>query len=252
MPNLKKLKHFIAMRLAAMGYKVVNVSRIPEDMDKEFHRVCELCRPYTCTSIERMYAMYQATRYIVEADVQGAIVECGVWRGGSAMIAALALKELGINNRKLYLYDTFAGMVEPTEKDTGLDGSPARPMWTRSQKTSHNDWCYAPLDEVSRNLASTQYPSNHCVFVRGKVEDTIPATMPDQIALLRLDTDWYSSTYHELLHLFPRLSSRGVLIIDDYGDWQGARDAVDQYISAHSIKLILHRVDHTGRIGIKA
>ena len=88
-------------------------------------------------------------------------------------------------------------------------------------------------------------------FVKGKVEDTIPKNTPEKIALLRLDTDWYESTYHELTHLFPLLSKHGVLIIDDYGHWQGARKAVDQYFGENNIQILLNRMDYSGRMAIK-
>jgi O-methyltransferase len=246
------MKEFVASRMAAMGYEIVNKSRLPADMEDDFHVIYKRCREYTSTSIERMYGMYKATEYIVRSDVKGAVVECGVWRGGSTMAAALTLQKLGVTDRWIYLYDTFSGMAEPSEKDISLDGSRAREIWSQSQSTSHNTWCYASLDEVRRNLLSTEYPVDRCVFVKGKVEDTIPETIPEKIALLRLDTDWFSSTYHELVHLFPRISPNGVLIIDDYGHWKGAREAVDEYIASRKLKLILHRLDYTGRIGIKS
>jgi hypothetical protein len=101
-------------------------------------------------------------------------------------------------------------------------------------------------------MQSTGYDARHIAYVKGKVEETLPQDAPDQIALLRLDTDWYESTYHELVHLYPRLAVGGVLIIDDYGHWQGARRAVDQYISENKLKLLLNRVDYTARICVKS
>jgi O-methyltransferase len=92
---------------------------------------------------------------------------------------------------------------------------------------------------------------SHVRLVKGKVEDTVPKNAPEKIALLRLDTDWYESTRRELVHLFPRLVPGGVLIIDDYGHWQGARKAVDEYIAGNQVKILLNRVDYTGRIGVK-
>jgi hypothetical protein len=83
------------------------------------------------------------------------------------------------------------------------------------------------------------------------VEETIPQHAPEQISVLRLDTDWYSSTKHELMHLFPRLSKNGVLIIDDYGHWAGARKAVDEYFADQTIQPLLNRIDQTGRACIK-
>ena len=100
-------------------------------------------------------------------------------------------------------------------------------------------------------MASTGYPANQISYVRGPVEQTIPITVPESIALLRLDTDWHASTRHELDYLFPRLVKGGVLIIDDYGHWQGARKAVDDYIAANKLNLLLSRIDYTGRLAVK-
>ena len=107
------------------------------------------------------------------------------------------------------------------------------------------------MEEARANLLCTGYPAGKMQFVKGKVEDTIPASAPEHIALLRLDTDWFESTYHELIHLYPRLSPGGILIIDDYGYWQGARKAVDRYIEEHQLKLLLTRVDDSARMSVK-
>jgi hypothetical protein len=104
---------------------------------------------------------------------------------------------------------------------------------------------------VKAAIASTRYPEGRVQFIKGRVEDTIPHRAPERISLLRLDTDWYESTRHELEHLYPRLVPGGVIVIDDYGCWQGARDATDEFISRHNITLLLNRMDYTGRIGVK-
>jgi hypothetical protein len=112
-------------------------------------------------------------------------------------------------------------------------------------------WCFSSIEEVKNNIATLNYPTEKVYFVKGKVEDTIPTTIPQKIAVLRLDTDWYESTKHELEHLFPLLVSGGVLIIDDYGHWEGARKAVDEYIEKNNLNILLNRIDYTGRIAIK-
>ena len=166
-------------------------------------------------------------------------------------MAAEVLANADDVDRIFYLYDTFAGMSEPSGKDKNREGTPAYDTWINRQRDGHNVWDYAPLAEVEKCMSQSSYPQQHIKFVQGKVEETIPDTMPEKIALLRLDTDWYESTYHELVHLFPRLSEGGVLIIDDYGHWQGAREAVDQYLSENNINLLLNRIDYTGRIALK-
>jgi hypothetical protein len=201
---------------------------------------------------DRLQALIEGVRYIHRAGLPGAMVECGVWRGGATMAAMIALMEAGSTDREFYLYDTFEGMSAPTQHDRRIDGRHAMPEFhARQTGSDRSDWCRAGLDDVRQAVLGTGYPAERIHFVKGKVEDTIPATMPDKIALLRLDTDWYESTRHEMVHLFPRLVQHGVLILDDYGHWQGARQAVDEYLDTNKIPLLLTRTDYTGRMGIK-
>jgi hypothetical protein len=161
----------------------------------------------------------------------------------------------GENNREIYLYDTFEGMSPPTEKDVKFDGSSAQSILNTDEKKElvKNNWCYASLEDVKENVLSTGYPESKIHFVEGKVEETIPLNIPDtNIALLRLDTDWFESTRHELIHLFPLLDAKGVLIIDDYGHWQGCKKAVDEYFNDLDDQYFFFRIDYTGRLIIKA
>jgi O-methyltransferase len=222
------------------------------DFDTEFLPILAKCQAATMTSVERLYALYKAVEYLSAAQIEGSFVECGVWRGGSIMCATLSLQQAGDTSRSIYLYDTFEGMVPPAEVDVDLSGQPASAQLAAEQRNKDSYiWAYSPLGAVRANVESTGYPSSRVHYVKGPVEDTIPATIPDAIALLRLDTDWYSSTYHELQHLFPRLVKGGVLIIDDYGHWQGARRAVDEYFGASEVKILLNRIDYTGRIAVR-
>ena len=219
--------------------------------DQQFLEIFGRCRDYTMTGIERAYALYKAVEYIVDNDIPGDIAECGVWRGGSCMLAALTLTRLGSEDRTLYLYDTFAGMTTPTERDINWEGQPAMEQWRRSDRGAVNEWCYGALADVQKNMGSTGYPPDRIRYVTGPVEQTIPGTMPRQLALLRLDTDWFESTYHTMQHLYPVLVGNGVLIIDDYGHWEGAREAIDRYVAEANAPLLLNRIDYTGRIAIK-
>lgn len=220
------------------------VNLLDIEADKTFLDIYEKVRPFTMVEIERCYALYQAVQYIIKNNIPGDLVECGVWKGGSAMLVAYTLKQAGIINRKLYLYDTFEGMTQPGE----MDGQPEKEEWDRSRVTDTlNKMCYAPVEEVKANMEKTGYPVELTMFIKGKVEDTIPGTIPLHISLLRLDTDWYESTRHELQHLYPLLSQHGVLIVDDYGAWQGARKATDEYFAAKN-NVLLQRIDWTGRL----
>jgi hypothetical protein len=206
--------------------------------------------PFTMTSLDRRASLLGAVDHLVRHRIAGAIVECGVWRGGSMMLAALALMARGDTTRDLWLYDTFEGMSEPTAADRDPYGESAAARLARTPRGT-GVWCEAGLADVQANLWSTGYPKERIHFVQGKVETTIPATLPARIALLRLDTDWYESTRHELAHLYPLLARHGVLVIDDYGHWQGARQAVDEYFAARAEPVFLHRVDYTARLVVK-
>ena len=104
---------------------------------------------------------------------------------------------------------------------------------------------------VKKNMASTDYPEENIIYIKGKIEETLPGYIPRKISILRLDTDWYESTKHELEHLYPILSPGGVLIIDDYGHFAGARKAVDEYFSGLEKPPYMPRIDYSGRIIIK-
>jgi hypothetical protein len=243
--------------LRRIGYDITPIEEteseagFPLDFDVATQDVCRFVRPFTMTSPERLFALRQSVQYVVQHQIQGDIVECGVWKGGSMMAVARTLQESGVFDRNLQLFDTFNGMSAPTQQDISLEGESAANLLSKSSKESSLMWACSALEEVKCNLLSTGYPAEHMSFIRGKVEETIPEYAPAQIALLRLDTDWYESTYHELLHLYPRLSPGGILIIDDYGHWAGARKAVDTYITEHNLQLLLNRIDYTGRICVK-
>ena len=223
---------------------------IHDDQDIE---TVQFVRPYTMTSPERVRALCSAVRYIEQAGIKGAVVECGVWRGGSMMAVARTLSNIGSTHRDLYLFDTFEGMTEPGPHDIALTGETAKCLLEQSDRTEDDPvWCYAPIERVAKALSLTGYPSELLHLIPGRVEETLATAAPGRIALLRLDTDWYESTREEMNVLFPRLVRGGVLIIDDYGHWQGARRAVDEYVKTHQLKLLLHPIDYTGRIGVKA
>ena len=208
--------------------------------------------PFTMTSAERIVSLCHAIQYVSQNEIGGDIVECGVWRGGSMMAAALTLTHLGDTSRALYLFDTFEGMTQPAHVDRDIrSGRLASDILSKEPKTGHV-WAISPIDAVRANLQTTGYPDDRILLIKGRVEDTIPESAPEQISVLRLDTDWYESTHHELSHLYPRLSEHGVLIIDDYGWWEGARKAVDEYFKANKLPLLLQRIDNSGgRIAIK-
>ncbi len=177
---------------AVLNHRAILAARFP-DFDAETLDILGRVLPHTMTSPQRIAAVIAAARYVEAAAVPGAFVECGVWKGGSSMAAALAFK----TPRPLFLFDTFEGMTAPTEADTRPGGQTAASMLKGAGKADPI-LCYSSVDEVRANMASTGYPAEHITYVKGRVEDTLPASAPNQIAILRLDTDWYESTRHEL------------------------------------------------------
>jgi O-methyltransferase len=222
------------------------------DRDPLITNVLTRVRPYTMTSDERIIALIDAVRYVVRNKIRGDFVECGVWRGGSVMTMALTLMAEGVSDRRLLIYDTFSGMSDPTEADVDFTGQAAKSVLERSPRTGDDVvWGVSGIEDVRRNIEAIGYPRANVSYVQGRVEDTIPQHAPREIALLRLDTDWYESTRHELVHLYPLLVENGVLIIDDYGHWRGARAATDQYFGSFDKAPYMHRIDYTGRLIIK-
>ena len=250
------MKRLVQSALRRLGYELRRVpsGRSPHanlrDVSEQERRTIESVLPFTNTSVERVLALINAVAYVTRSRIPGDITECGVWRGGSMMAVALTLLAHGDKSRKLFLYDTYEGMSQPTDHDTTSWGDSAAALLGRYPRGT-GPWCHAGIDEVRANLESTGYPKDMIVMVAGKVEDTLPKHLPGQLSVLRLDTDWYESTKHELTYLYPLLARNGVLIIDDYGHWEGARKAVDEYFQAQAGAHFLHRIDYTGRLLVK-
>jgi O-methyltransferase len=220
------------------------------DLTPTEREIIARARPYTMTSFARLVALVQAVQHVVRSGIPGPIAECGVWRGGSMMAVAGTLLAEGDTTRDLYLYDTFEGMSSPGEQDVDFSGIPAATRFRKASKRKQS-WCYASMEDVQANLESTGYPQDRMHFIKGKVENTLPQSAPETLSILRLDTDWYESTRHELECLYPRLEQGGILIIDDYGHWRGARRATDEFFAAQTVRPFLHRIDYTGRLAVK-
>jgi hypothetical protein len=243
------MRNFIQRLLAHTGYQFTRL--IPRDFTPEEAELVRRVRPYTLTSPESVLSAVRAVEYVVANGIEGDIVECGVWRGGSMMAMALTLLRLGAGDRELQLFDTFEGMTAPTKDDVDFRGVDAASQLARDTTRTKSISAYAPLEVARQALASTGYDMRRVHFVQGRVEDTLPDRAPAKVSVLRLDTDWYESTRHELEHLYPRLVRGGILIIDDYGHWKGSRKAVDEYVAKHRLPIFLHRLDWTGRIAVK-
>lgn len=250
--EIKRYQPAAARRNATKKKPRRKPSSYPKNFGEERKQICAAVAPYTMTNVSKLGAAIDAVEYVVRSGIEGAIVECGVWKGGSSMAMAMKLMNMNAASRNLYLYDTFSGMSAPTAHDVSTNGRVAMEKYLEKKTADDGcDWARSALEEVQENMKSSGYPFEKCHFVQGKVEDTIPRVVPEKIAILRLDTDWYESTKHEMTHLFPLLAEGGVLIVDDYGHWQGSKKAVDEYIAEHQLRILLHRIDYSCRVAVK-
>ncbi len=232
--------------LKRKGWGVIPPGQYLTDLEDDFLRIWDKVRNYTMISVERGYSLYKSVEYVAAGEISGDFVECGVWKGGSCMLMAFAMEKFGLKDRKIYMYDTFSGMTEPTDEDTiAWNGIGVLERWKKNEFSS---WAVG-MNDVKRNIKDTLGDLSPFVFIKGDVSVTLNNRQPENIAILRLDTDWYESTAVELKILYPLLSRGGVLQIDDYGHFKGARKAVDEYFSKNPV--FLSRVDYTGREAVK-
>jgi hypothetical protein len=239
---LEKIPLHVRVRVKEKLASAVRVGR--PDLDGSTQRIIEAVYEYTLTPPDRVAALCGAVDYVIDHDLPGAFVECGLWKGGSMMAIAMRLRDRGVTDRDLYGFDTFEGMTPPTDEDVDWRGVRQQPPDKGS--TLHIG---AGLEDVETNMRATGYPADRVHLVKGDVRETLPGEAPDDIALLRLDTDYYDSTKHELETLYPRLAQGGVLLIDDYGHYRGSKKAVDEYFDGR--RIFLTRIDYAARMAVK-
>jgi hypothetical protein len=205
---------------------------------EDFSLLYRQIRPYTMCGNARLRQLYLAVHYVYAHNVIGDVVECGTARGGSACLMGLTLKQLHAR-RLLWVFDTFEGIPAPTKDDPDFE---IAKLYTGSFRGS--------LDEVNRLFQSHDI-SGQCRLIKGRFQETLPGCNIQKIALLHIDGDWYESVKTCLDHLYDRVSPGGIIQIDDYGHWKGARKAVDEFLGKRSINPHLRWVDYTGRQMIK-
>ena len=257
MKYLKKLLHkFFAifnLKITKLNYGHKDFPIVEASQDEI--SILNISAKYSMTSLARRWALINAIKYVKNQKIDGDFVECGVWKGGNLIIFNNLNRKYNLN-KKIFGYDTFSGMSEPTIHDNNFLNINAKKEWEKNKKenninTSFN--CYSSLDEVKNNIknCSEEKSIEKINLVLGKVEETLikQENLPKNISILRLDTDWYESTKIELEILYPKLTKGGVLIIDDYGQWKGSRKAVDEYFFGKDV--VLHYIDFSCRMMIK-
>ena len=147
-----------------------------EEQDEPFRNIWAMCQPFTMTSFDRGLALFRGVRYIVENRIPGDFVECGVWKGGSSMIAMLTLRHFKAANRRFFLFDTFQGMTEPTDVDIDVHSQPAKDLLCSAHvaKETVQIWAHSPINDVRNNIERTEYPPDLITFVEGDVRNTAP------------------------------------------------------------------------------
>jgi hypothetical protein len=246
---------FLRFVLRLFGNSVslgANTMSYPELSNQELNFVIKIhSQGLTMTSLDSLKTLAVACKYLSLRRVEGDIVESGVWRGGSALVCAYFLRA----GQSLYLFDTYAGMTRPGKEDFRIgenDNSNTLKKWSSLKDGETSNWVKATLNEVQRNFDKFDLLNNRIQFIEGKVEETIPKViLPRKLALVRIDTDFYSSTKIALEIFWPKLSPGGILILDDYAHWDGARRAADEFF-AESPQLMIPIAGGGGRIIIKS
>lgn len=198
---------------------------------------------YTMVGYGGLSNIYNLSQFVEKNKVEGAFVECGVWRGGcSAVMAYVAQKAK--SNRKMWLFDSFEGLPEPTAKDGNRAQKYASNRVTG--KLSTIGMCVSPLEILERLFFSELNINRKNVIIeKGWFQDTLPKAKEriGHIAILRLDGDWYESTKCCLNNLYDNVVSGGFIIIDDYRRWEGCRLAVDEFLRKRDLNPNLLKID---------
>ena len=204
------------------------------------HEILDACREFTLTSRERQLQTLYSVEHTIKNNIQGDIVEIGVWRGGTVMIILHKLMQLGVTDRDIHLYDTFTGMTEASEFDRERQsGIHANQIWNLVK-------CEASYEDAFTNVRSVGYPMEKIHFHVGDIRQVKMEDIPPKIALLRLDNDWFELYKFEMPIFVPRVPPNGIVTIDDYGHWNGCKKAVDEYIATAYPEKELHVIDNTG------
>lgn len=206
--------------------------------------IVQLCEPYTMISTERLLQNIRSIDHVQTSKIPGDIVEIGVWKGGSMLAMIKQYETYGETSRDFHLYDTFSGMTPPSNYDKDTNGTLATRLMSHPGVKAE-----CSLGEVQSNLSKhATYDTARVHYHKGDIRTN--TVYPDAIAVLRLDTDFYDSTKHELEHFYPLVSDGGIVMIDDYGHWLGCRKAVDEFLQVHP-EITLTPIDYTGVYFIK-
>lgn len=200
-------------------------------------------RPYTMVGPPRLSNVFHLAQKVDQMKLPGALVECGVWKGGCSAVMATASHP----SRPLWLFDSFEGLPEPTAED-GKDADEYSGHASEGNLKTIGR-CVGPLETVKKLFfEEMKIPRERVHLVQGWFQDTLPVKKEElgSIALLRLDGDWYESTKVCLENLYDQVVPGGFIILDDYHWWEGCKKATDEFLEKRGISATLHTIDDAG------
>lgn len=245
--NKNKIKKLINKFFSKFGLVITKTKPSIVEITQEEKDLIDLCKNFSMTTDIRMWALLNSLKKILSENIEGEIVECGIWKGGNIILIKKFMERYNLK-KKIYCYDTFEGMYETSKEDrelsTNIDAK-------EIINDDHKYVCESSFQQTENNIKKNVNNMNDIFFIKGKVEDTLKVNknIPEKISICRLDTDYYSSTKIELEKLYSRISKGGVLIVDDYGHWSGSKKAVDEFFKDKFI--MKHYVDYACRLIIK-
>jgi O-methyltransferase len=261
------IKPLLKNLIAGLGYelrKKEDRSRLGYELEDEAAAAILKVQAYTMLPPERLITLYQQVVHCERTGLPGAFVECGVWKGGSVALMALAALSQGVARRDLHLFDAFTDICEPDQTVDGARAVREVKAWSKDGGVEGRlkpiagfyDFAGGPGSlEGNRELLEkiVGYDPKLLHYHVGWFQDTLPkdAAGVGPIALLRLDGDWYASTKVCLEHLYDQVVPGGFVIVDDYGAYEGCRKAVDEFRAARNITAYLHHIDAEARYWIK-
>ena len=190
---------------------------------------------YTMIGRLRLDNLDECVSSVLAEGIPGDLVECGVWRGGAAILMRALLWACEDADRSVWLADSFEGLPRPKPEESGPDLSADNfPQLAVSRQ------------QVAENFARFDLLDERVRFLEGWFADTLPEAPIETIAVLRLDGDLYESTLTPLVALYEKLSPGGFVIVDDYGVMRQCRKAVDEFRSKRGIDEPLEWVDRSG------
>jgi len=208
----------------------INMLGCPWEIPPHLYKLIRLAQPYTMVEPMRLAMLYGLANEICNSPIDGAIVECGVCQGGSAMILAAAIKN--VSDRKLWLYDTFEGLPAPGPRD----GQLAKVFEGKLRGS---------IKTVQEAIGTAGFPLERVVLRKGLFRDTFSEPLPKKVALLHIDADWYHSVLDCLRTFYPLVAGGGVIVLDDFGHWEGAREAFYDFCVEQNVKPLIERVGYT-------